>query len=79
VIGGPGKDFLSGGAGNDSLTGGPGVDTFFGRSGNDRIYAADGVSELVNCGSGRDVAQVDPTDRVTGCERVVRRRVSPTH
>lgn len=81
--GGSGKDKLSGGAGNDQLAGGKGNDTiaggqgknsYSGGAGNDTINAANGKRETVNCGGGsRDVARVDASDRVRGCERVIAR------
>jgi Ca2+-binding RTX toxin-like protein len=61
VIGTLGDDVLIGGAGNDRLQGG---------SGADRIEARDGGADTVDCGPGSDVAIVDETDSVTGCESV---------
>ncbi|MEA2446183.1 MAG: hypothetical protein QOJ12_3475, partial [Thermoleophilales bacterium] len=72
LYGQEGDDTLIGGAGNDGLKGGDGTNRYFGRSGADRIYARNGVAETVDCGSGRDVAVVDPNDTVRGCERVSR-------
>ena len=72
LYGDGGDDYLSGGAGNDRLTGGLGKDRMYGRAGADRIYANDGVrGEIVNCGSGKDVATIDRRDRAVGCERVI--------
>lgn len=69
--GGTGADFLSGSASRDSITGGAGSDTIRGGLGNDTINAVDGERDLVRCGPGRrDVARVDPQDRVRGCELV---------
>lgn len=82
ITGGSGKDDLSGGAGRDSLDGGGGadhltgnggVDRFDGGAGNDVIRARDRRRETIRCGSGRDRAIVDRSDRVRGCERVSRR------
>ncbi len=70
LFGDAGDDYLSGGAGSDGIKGGPGTNRYFGHSGDDRIYAANGVAEQVNCGTGRDKAQVDSDDTVVGCERV---------
>ena len=51
-----------------------GVDRLYGGKGNDRIYSAGRVSDVVKCGRGnRDWAEVNPSDKVEGCERVVRR------
>jgi Ca2+-binding RTX toxin-like protein len=61
--GGPGADRLVGGAGTNAYDAGPGADT---------VDARNGKRELVRCGSGRDTARVDRSDRVRDCE-VVRR------
>ncbi len=71
--GGRGNDTLLGGAGNDTLLGGAGRDRFEGGPGNDTIEAADGISETIRCGPGRDTVRADRGDRLTGCERVSRR------
>ncbi len=56
---------------DDILSGGDGADTLDGRDGNDRIDARGGGADIVICGPGAaDVAIVDETDSVTGCERV---------
>jgi len=55
---------------DDILSGGDGIDTLDGRDGNDRIDARGGGADTVICGPGTDVATVDETDSVTGCERV---------
>ncbi len=73
LLGGPGNDRLLGGAGNDRLLGGPGNDRLLGGAGNDTIEAADGISETIRCGPGRDTVRADRGDRLTGCERVSRR------
>ena len=74
LVGGSGKDRLSGGAGADRLKGGPGRNRLRGGAGNDHLHAANGTRDRVICGPGRDVARVDPVDRVRGCERVRVRR-----
>ena len=62
----------SGGA--DVIHGDNGADRLYGGKGNDRIYSAGRVRDVVNCGLGnRDWAEVNPSDTVVGCERVVRR------
>ena len=80
--GGLGNDRLRGAAGNDRLTGLYGRDDLDGEAGrdrysagagNDKVSARDGVREIVDCGPGRDTAQVDRIDRVRRCERVRRR------
>ena len=56
---------------DDILSGGDGADTLDGRDGNDRIDARGGGADTVICGPGAaDVAIVDESDSVTGCERV---------
>jgi peptidoglycan/xylan/chitin deacetylase (PgdA/CDA1 family) len=71
LSGGPGNDALYGRGGADRLTGGPGSDTISGGPGADLILAADGNSDVVRCGPGRDVARVDPSDRVSSSCEVV--------
>ncbi len=72
LLGGPGSDRLTGGAGADTLVGGSGVNRYDAGAGNDVVNAANGRAELVSCGSGRDTARVDASDRVRNCERVTR-------
>jgi Ca2+-binding RTX toxin-like protein len=73
LSGGDGSDSLSGGAGDDKLNGGQNKDRFKAGAGNDVVSARDGRRESVDCGSGsRDLATVDRTDTVRGCERVKR-------
>lgn len=74
ALGGPGNDRLWTWTGNDDLTGGPGQDVFTANAGNDLIDARDGVAESVDCGDGDDVAVVDPSDTVTGCETLAAER-----
>jgi Ca2+-binding RTX toxin-like protein len=74
LAGGPDRDTLRGEAGRDHLTGGPARDRLTGGEGHDALQAVDGSRDLVRCGGGRDVARVDRSDSVAGCERV--RRVS---
>jgi hypothetical protein len=71
LFGHAGDDLLDGGSGNDRLVGGPGRDVLRGGAGDDGINAADGWPDRVDCGPGRDTANVDADDRVTGCERAV--------
>jgi Ca2+-binding RTX toxin-like protein len=73
LSGGSGADDLFGGRAGDRINGGPGRNTYAGGAGGDVIVAANGRSETVKCGSGRDKAVVDRSDTVTGCERVRRR------
>ena len=70
--GGLGEDWINGGPGPDLLRGGPGPDHIYGGPGDDLILAAgDGAVDEIRCGSGQDVAVVDPTDQVANdCEFV---------
>ena len=74
LLAGAGSDVLYGGAGNDTLTGGKGNDKHYGEAGVDRIDAKDTVAkdrkfvEVVDGGAGKDVASVDPKDRVVRVE-----------
>jgi hypothetical protein len=71
--GGAGADRTAGRQGSDSIIGGPGRDGLRGGSGNDVIRAADGEADRIHCGIGVDFAVVDPTDRISDCERVLLR------
>jgi len=73
VNGGAGRDRIDLGTGNDIGQGGEGADTIIAGSGNDVIFARDGTRDTINCGTGQDTATVDAKDRVSGCEKVVRR------
>jgi len=75
LSGGAGKDRLAGGAGKDRLTGGEAKNTYSAGPGNDTVKAANGRSERVSCGSGRDKVRADSTDRLHSCER---KRLMPT-
>jgi Ca2+-binding RTX toxin-like protein len=79
AVGGPGDDRIDGGGGMDRLTGGPGRDVLVDREdgnafdagpGRDSVYARNGARELVQCGPGKDRAQIDRNDRARGCELV---------
>jgi Ca2+-binding RTX toxin-like protein len=59
-----GREGIWGLDGDDELYGGGGRDVLIGGKGDDFIEAKDGEADLVACGSGTDVASVDPTDRV---------------
>jgi Polysaccharide lyase/RTX calcium-binding nonapeptide repeat (4 copies) len=65
-----GSDRLRGGAGSDALQGGPGPDALIGGGGSDFLRTADGQTDVVYCGGGRDRARVDERDELRGCERV---------
>ena len=68
-----GNDPLSGGSGNDKLTGGAGRNRYSAGSGKDTVNARNGKRERVDCGTGRDKASVDLSDRVRRCELVRRK------
>jgi hypothetical protein len=70
-----GRDVLLGASGADFLTGGTGRDTHDAGPGNDLISAAyDGARDVVRCGAGMDVVNVDLVDTAArDCELVGRR------
>ena len=70
-----GADTLTGGAGDDSLGPDEGADTVRGGSGHDQVWApADGVVDVVQCGTGTDTVTAGPEDSVGGsCENVTRK------
>lgn len=70
--GGRGRDTLDGGPGNDKLNGGFDPDVLRGGPGNDRLIAVGGGADEVDCGPGRDRADVDRHDTVRNCEDVRR-------
>jgi Ca2+-binding RTX toxin-like protein len=88
-----GADTTFGGEGNDRLFAlsqrdldREGVDKVYGEGGDDRIRTRDGEADIVNCGDGNDVAQLDDLDIIEdatqqapngSCERVVRRAPRP--
>ncbi len=72
IAGGPGDDKLVGDDGRGIVRGDDGNDSVYGGAGDDRLYADDSAADVVSCGSGRDTAQVDRTDRVRDCETLAR-------
>jgi RTX calcium-binding nonapeptide repeat (4 copies) len=69
--GGGDTDRLSGGQGNDTINTAYGADHAYGGTGNDAINAATaGPRAHVSCGSGRDTARINATERriMRGCE-----------
>jgi CSLREA domain-containing protein len=64
VKGGAGDDFVKGDGGNDSIVPGGGADFVHSGGGADTINAADGEKDHIICGTGKDVANVDPVDDV---------------
>ena len=69
LFGGAGNDRLAGGPGKDRLSGGKGTNRIFAGPGNDVINSANGRSERILCGSGRDRVRADRGDTLKGCER----------
>ena len=65
---------LEGGPGEDLVQGGPAPDRLTGGDAGDLIRARDGVSDVVLCGDGEDLAIIDrgDQDKVLGCETVDR-------
>jgi Ca2+-binding RTX toxin-like protein len=74
LSGNAGNDMLSGGPGNDRLKAGAGRNRLRGGLGNDRLHAVNSSVDRLSCGRGNDVARADRADRLSGCERVRRRR-----
>jgi Ca2+-binding RTX toxin-like protein len=72
VIGGAGKDTITGSKFANSITGGLGADKLIGGSGNDSFYAKDGVKDTIDGGSGTDGAQADKSDVRTSIEKTIR-------
>ena len=72
IDGGRGDDRLEAGSGEDTVTGGAGRDVVLGGGGRDVVLLRDGVRDVVDCGTERDVVVVDRRDSVRNCE-VVRR------
>jgi Ca2+-binding RTX toxin-like protein len=82
LFGGDGPDHLFGGAGSDLLSGeegadefaadslfNDGTDTIEGGPGNDTVRAAEGQSDVIDCGPGRDNVEFDAgLDSVKRCE-----------
>jgi Ca2+-binding RTX toxin-like protein len=71
LTGSAAPNLIEGDNGNDVLDGGAGNDVLDGDDGDDTINSRDGFVDRVDCGSGSDVAIVDPLDQVSqGCENV---------
>jgi dipeptidyl aminopeptidase/acylaminoacyl peptidase len=66
-----GDDVLRGLGGRDHLYGATGRDRLEGGEGSDTIFARDGRRDVVDGGPGKDFAQVDRLDRVTGVEQLL--------
>jgi Ca2+-binding RTX toxin-like protein len=79
LLGGPGRDLLSGRAGDDDLRGGSGADRItdtggddvvYGGGGPDQIESDDGGHDDLNCGPGLDRVRRDWRDFTFRCETV---------
>jgi hypothetical protein len=55
----------------DRLKGTSAPDLIRARGGNDHVNARSGLSDIVNCGRGRDKAIIDSSDTTRRCERVI--------
>ena len=61
-------------SGNDYLEDNLGQNQFLGGAGDDYVQAANnGLRDVIDCGAGKDRADVDALDQVVGCEDVRRR------
>lgn len=67
-----GPDTIRGGDGNDWITGGAERNSIDAGTGSDKVSSANGIAEMVRCGSGHDEVWADANDRLVGCERVHR-------
>ncbi len=56
----------------DAFKGGGGPDQIRTRGGKDKVRVLRGGIDRVDCGTGKDVAIADPTDRIKNCEKVRR-------
>jgi hypothetical protein len=65
-----GRDAIGGSQLGDLLFGGPGVDAFASGAGDDKLDTRDRRPELVDCGTGKDIAKADRRDVLIGCESV---------
>jgi hypothetical protein len=72
IYGGGGNDVIYGGAGDDMIYGGSGRNRLYGGAGNDLVFARNGARDIVSGGSGHNQAMVDPRDRRTRIQTVLR-------
>lgn len=71
IDGGADADHLVGVDGNDIVYGGSGNDFVAGSGGHDQLFAGEGTDKLA-CAAGQDRAEAKSTDKLVGCETVVR-------
>ena len=70
ILGRGGNDVVYGGPGMDTISGGAGTDTLRGGAGNDTFQARDGARDVIEGGSGSDLAIADrKLDRLVSIER----------
>jgi metallophosphoesterase (TIGR03767 family) len=72
--GGSDSDVIYGRGGKDKIKPRGAVDCVYAGRGKDKVMARGGGGDRIRCGRGRDVAYVDRSDKVKGCERVLRKR-----
>lgn len=73
IDGRAGNDDIDAGSGADTVIGGPGRDTIRAGGGGDIVYVRDGERDVVDCGTEQDIVVADRRDRVSHCEKVLRR------
>jgi len=66
-----GDDVVRARPGSDAIWGGDGSDRLYGGKGRDHIYTGGWYKDFVDCGPGIDRVEVDSSDTVRNCERVV--------
>ena len=72
MIGGSGKDTITGSKFVNIITGGLGADKLIGGSGNDTFYAKDAVKDTIDGGSDTDSAQADKSDVRISIEKTIK-------
>jgi hypothetical protein len=58
--------------GRDRIRGSKSPDSVKARAGDDVVNTRGGLTDAVNCGRGKDVAKIGPTDTAVRCEKVIR-------
>jgi hypothetical protein len=58
--------------GKDRIRGSKSPDSIKARAGDDKINTRGGLTDAVDCGRGKDVAKIGPTDTAVRCEKVIR-------
>ena len=74
VFGGKGRDTMKGEDGADTIKSGKGRDRANGGPGDDLLKVRGSGRDRAACGAGKDVAIVDKRDRVSGCEKVKKKK-----